>query len=77
MDAISKRFVAAMEAFAKREQGPVGQFRKGQRKDDVAAEHLSRFDKTEGVLFIGKAQEKTPVVRTERRRSEKIAASYA
>ena len=62
MDPISKRFVAAMEAFAKQEQVPVVQFRKGQRKDDVAAEYLSRFDKSEGVLFIGKAQEKTPGV---------------
>jgi hypothetical protein len=70
MDPISKRFIAAMEAFATQQQIPVVQFRKGQRKDDVAAEHLSRFDKTEGVLFIGKAQEKTPVFRTERRRSE-------
>ena len=76
MDPISKRFIAAMEAFARREQIPVVQFRKGQRKDDVAAEHLSRFDKTEGVLFIGKAQEKTPVFRTERRRSEKTGATY-
>ena len=58
MDPISKRFIAAMDAFAKQEQIPVVQFRKGQRKDDVAAEHLSRFDKTEGVLFIGKAQER-------------------
>ena len=77
MDPISKRFVAAMEAFAKQEQVPVVPFRKGQRKDDVAAEHLSRFDKTEGVLFIGKAPEKTPVFRTERRRREKTGASYA
>jgi hypothetical protein len=76
MDPISKGFVAAMEAFARREQVPVVQFRKGQRKDDIAAEHLSRFDKTEGVLFIGKAQEKTPVFRTERRRSEKSGATY-
>ena len=76
MDPISKRFIAAMEAFAKREQIPVVQFRKGQRKDDVAGEHLSRFEKTEGVLFIGKAQEKTPVLRTERRRSEKTGATY-
>jgi hypothetical protein len=60
MDPISKRFIAAMEAFANEEQIPVVQFRKGQRKDDVAAEHLSRFEETEGVLFIGKAQEKTP-----------------
>ena len=76
MDPIGKRFIAAMEAFAKQEQVPVVQFRKGQRKDDVAAEHLSRFDKTEGVLFIGKAQEKTPVFRTERRRNEKTGTTY-
>src|SRR4051812_13784387 len=76
MDPISKTFIAAIEAFAKREQIAVVQFRKGQRKDDVAAEHLRRFKKTEGVLFIGKAQEKTPVFRTERRRSEKSGATY-
>jgi hypothetical protein len=76
MDPISKDFVAAMEAYARREEVPVVQFRKGQRKDDVAAEHLKRFDKPEGVLFIGKAQEKTPVFRTERRRSEKTGATY-
>jgi hypothetical protein len=76
MDPISKRFIAAMEAFAKQEQIPVVPLRKGQRKDDLAAQHLSRFDNTEGVLFIGKAQEKTPVFRTERRRSEKTGATY-
>jgi hypothetical protein len=68
--------MAAMEAFAKQEQIPVGPFRKGQRQDDVAAEPLRRFDKTEGVLFIGKAQEKTPVFRTERRRNDKTGARY-
>jgi hypothetical protein len=76
MDPISKDFVAAMEVFAKQGQIPVVQFRKGQRKDDVAAEHLRRFHKTEGVLFIGKAPEKTPVFRTERRRNEKTGATY-
>src|SRR3954449_12794635 len=76
MDPISKSFVAAMDAFARQEQVPVVQFRKGERKDEIAAEHLSRFTKTEGVLFIGKAQEKTPVFRTERRRSENTGATY-
>lgn len=33
-------------------------FEKGQRKDDVAQEYLARFEGEEGVLFIGKAQEK-------------------
>ena len=70
MDPISKTFVAALEAFAKQEKIPVIPFRKGQRKDDVAAEQRKKFPKTEGVVFIGKAQEKTPVFRTERRRNE-------
>ena len=38
MDPISKTFVAALEAFARQEKIPVIAFRKGQRKDDVAAE---------------------------------------
>jgi hypothetical protein len=76
MDPISKTFVAALEAFARQEKIPLILFRKGQRKDDVAAEQRKRFQKTEGVVFIGKAQEKTPVFRTERRRSETTGASY-
>jgi hypothetical protein len=61
MDPISKSFVAALEGFAKREQVPVIQFRKGQRKDDIAAEQRKKFTKPEGVVFIGKAQEKMRV----------------
>ena len=34
-------------------------FEKGQRKDDVAAAYRKKFTAEEGVLFIGKAQEKT------------------
>ena len=76
MDPISKAFVAALEGFAKREQVPIVQFRKGERKDDIAAEHRKKFTKPEGVVFIGKAQEKTPVFRTERRRNEQTGATY-
>jgi len=42
MDPMTKSFVKAMEQLVKREQIPVVQFRKGQRKDDVMAEHLAR-----------------------------------
>ena len=55
---------------------PLVQFRKGQRKDDIAAAYLKKFGKSEGVLFIGKAQEKTPVFRTERRRDDRTGATY-
>jgi hypothetical protein len=76
MDPISKTFVAALEGFARREKIPVIPFRKGQRKDDIAAEQRKKFHEAEGVVFIGKAQEKTPVFRTERRRNEKTGATY-
>ena len=76
MDPISKEFVGRLEGFAKQQRVPVVQFRKGERKDDVAAEFLKKFKGEEGVLFIGKAQEKTRVLRTERRHNSKTGATY-
>jgi len=58
MDPMTKAFVASMERFSRELEIPVVQFRKGQRKDDVMKEHLARFGKPEGVVFIGKAQER-------------------
>ncbi len=52
-------------------QIPVISFEKGQRKEDVAAKYLATFPGTEGVLFIGKAQEKVRTFRTEGRRNER------
>jgi hypothetical protein len=76
MDPMTKASVASMECFAKQQQIPVVQFRKGQRKDNVMKEHLVRFDKTESVVFIGKAQEKTPVFRAEKRRNPVTGHTY-
>jgi hypothetical protein len=76
MDPMTKAFVAAMECFAKQHEIAVVQFRKGQRKDDVMKEHLARFARPEGVVFIGKAQEKTPVFRTEKRRNPQTGSTY-
>jgi hypothetical protein len=76
MDPISKEFVARLESFANEQRVPVVQFRKGERKDDIAAEFIRKFKQEEGVLFIGKAQEKTRVFRTERRRNPKTGVAY-
>ena len=65
---VTDAFSAAMRRFARDQQVPWVDFAKGQRKDDVMHEHLARFDRQEGVLFVGRAQEKTSVFRTERRR---------
>jgi alkylated DNA nucleotide flippase Atl1 len=66
---ITDRFSAAMRRFARDQQVPWVDFVKGQRKDDVMHQHLAGFraaGRTEGVLFIGRAQEKTRLFRTER-----------
>src|SRR5215475_10850931 len=76
MGPMTRSFVAALEDFAAQRGVPLEQFRKGQRKDDVMAEHLRQFSSNEGVVFIGKAQEKTSVFRTERRRNPKTGAPY-
>lgn len=77
MAPMTRKFVDSIEAFAEREGVEVVQFRRHQRKEDVAKEHLAKFSAEEGVLFIGKAQEKASVIRTERRRNPKTGASYA
>jgi hypothetical protein len=76
MNPISRRFVAALEAYVKENGIEVVQFRRGQRKDDVMAEKLKKFTAEEGVVFVGKAQEKAPVFRTEKRRNPRTGQSY-
>jgi hypothetical protein len=76
MAPISDAFVAAIASFAREHEIPLLSFAKGQRKDEIAQTHLARFDQEEGILFIGKAQEKVPVFRTEKRRHPETGASY-
>jgi hypothetical protein len=71
MDPMSKQFLAKLEAYARQHDVPILTFAKGQRKDDVAKEHLAKFRPPEGVVFIGKAQERARVFRTERRQSQR------
>ncbi len=65
---VTEAFTKAMRAFAADRQIPWVDFARGQRKDDVAHEYLAGFTGTEGVLFIGRAQEKVPLFRTRKRR---------
>jgi len=76
MDPISKAFVAGIHRYCRDRGVPMVDFVKGQRKDDVAQEYLARFDGEEGVLFVGRAQEKTRVFRTEKRRNPDTGATY-
>jgi len=66
MAPMTKKFVDSIEAFAAREGVELITFKRGQRKEDVAKGYLAEFSGQEGVLFIGKAQEKASVVRSPR-----------
>ena len=65
---MSQRFVDALEWFAETQGVDLVTFKKGERKDDVAKQYLAKFEGDEGVLFVGKAQEKASVFRTDKRR---------
>ena len=66
---MSEAFVHNIEQFVAGEGVDLITFEKGQRKDDVTQTYLQKFKKSEGVLYVGKAQEKARIMRTERRRA--------
>src|SRR5262245_17634799 len=77
VEPMTRTFVQAIEQFVKDHQIPLLTFEKGQRKDEVAAELRANFVLREGVVFVGKAQEKCTVYRTEKRHNPKKNTSYA
>ncbi|WP_236054717.1 hypothetical protein [Mycobacterium sp. SM1] len=75
MDPMTKAFVADIHGFVAARGLEVVSFGK-ERKDDLAQRFLARFTDPEGVLFVGRAQEKALVWRTQRRYS-RDGSSYA
>ena len=69
---ITRTFAAQVEAWAKREGIPVIHFEKGQRKDEVAARYRQKFTKSEGIVFIGVAQEKMTSWKARKEAHEKV-----
>ena len=76
MDPITKEFVGAIHRFCGDQDVPLIDFPKGVRKDDLAHDYLAAFAGEEGVLFVGRAQEKTSLFRTEKRRNKDTGQSY-
>src|SRR5437870_3946759 len=76
MAPISRKFVESIERFVEENNIPVVEFRKGQRKGDIATERLAKFDGEEGIVFISKAQENATVFRTETLRNPPTGQSY-
>jgi hypothetical protein len=67
MDPMSKALVADIHHFIDSHGLELVHFAKGQRKDEVTQRLLAGFTATEGVLYAGRAQEKSNVWRTQRR----------
>ena len=76
MGPMGRAFISSIEQFADREGIPLIKFKAGQRKDNIAKKYLEAFRAKEGVFLIGKAQEKTRVVRTEKRRNPRTGQTY-
>jgi hypothetical protein len=76
MDPMTKAFVADIHGFIAARGLELVSFGK-ERKDDVAQQFLARFSGSEGVLFVGRAQEKALVWRTQRRYNPATGEPYA
>jgi hypothetical protein len=76
MARMTRAFLGKIHHFATENEIPIVSFEKGVRKDEVLQEHLAHFEDQEGVLFIGKAQEKATVYRTLKRRCPETGRTY-
>ena len=77
MDPMTKAFVADIHGFVAARGLELVHFAKGQRKDDLGQQFLAKFTDDEGVLFVGRAQEKAGVWHTQRRYNRSTGGSYA
>jgi hypothetical protein len=73
---MTKAFVHGIETFTKQAGVPLLTFGKNTRKDELAAEYRANFTGTDGILFVGKAEEKVTTFRTQGRRDPDTGVSY-
>jgi len=66
VEPIPRRFVESIERYAQDNRVPLIPFANGQRKDDMAHQRCAEFTADEGVVLMGKAQEKGTVYGTEK-----------
>jgi hypothetical protein len=76
MSRMTHKFLGDIFRFADHNDIPVVPFEKGVRKDDIALARYADFQAEEGVVFIGKAQEKATVHRTVTRRHPESGRTY-
>jgi hypothetical protein len=76
MAPMTEAFVADIHHFIAARGLDLVSFGKGEDKDAVAHRYLAAFPGTDGVLFVGRAQEKAWVFRTQKRRNPVTGAEY-
>jgi hypothetical protein len=76
LDPISRTFESAIKEFIKTHGVAVYRFAKGERKDNVTQTFLKSFTGSEGVLYLGTAQEKMTTIRTEKRVNPATGAAF-
>ena len=76
MAPLTPRFVEAIKRYAERNRIDLVSFRRGERKDERTQAYLRRWTRGEGVLYMGRAQEKARVLRTERHHDPATGATY-
>ncbi|MCL4517070.1 MAG: hypothetical protein M1379_16025 [Firmicutes bacterium] len=67
---ISEEFRADVKQFATENSIPIIEFKRGQRKDEIALERRREFTAHEGVVFIGVAQEKSSAFKATKKKTE-------
>jgi hypothetical protein len=76
MAPITEAFVANIHHFIHARGLDLVSFGKGEDKDAIAHKYLAAFDGKEGVLFVGRAQEKAWAFRTQKRRNPATGKEY-
>ena len=76
MAPITERFVNAIKSYATRNGIDLVPFRPGERQEERTRECLRKWPGGEGVLYIGRAQEKARVLRSQRRHDPRTGATY-
>ena len=76
MAPMTHTFVKAIHDFAQHEGVEIVAFDKGQRKDEVTRERLKTFGASEGVLYIGTAQERFATFRVTKKISVHTGQPY-
>lgn len=76
-DRLRKRFVGEIDTYVASSNIPMIEFERGKRKDDIAKERRAEFHGTDGVVFVGTAQERAMSFRGVKRSGPLVHFDFA